>query len=352
MFPGDDYLFPLLLGVLGWYVASKLRVPVAGVLGPLFAIGLGAALGLPIADFPLWIKGGLQIVVGCYAGSRVTRATLAEVRRLGRPIALVTAWTVSSSMAIGYVASRLTSVDLATALLGSAPGGTAEMSAMALTAGANVPTVAIMHGFRLVATLGIVPFLARRRSRAALRTVGCVETTEVGAVEAEPTAKRAPTVVWLGTLGLGAAGGVLLILAGVPGGGVVGSLVAVAAAAIFTGNAGQPPVPVRAAAQLGVGVLVGSSLTPAALQLVWESLPVVASITTATLASGLVLSTFVESRVRGAGTALLACAPGGLTQMPLIADELGADLAQVTIFQLTRFIASIVLLPVLFRLLL
>ena len=36
-----------------------------------------------------------------------------------------------------------------------------------------------------------------------------------------------------------------------------------------------------------------------------------------------------------APTALLACAPAGVTQMTVIADEIGGDVLVVTLFQLT-----------------
>ena len=361
MFPGEEYAVPLALGLLGWYIFSRVRVPVAGILGPLVFIGVGASIGLPVANFPLWVKTGLQIVVGVYAGSRVTKEALATVRALGLTIAFVTAWTVLSAVAIGYFASRLTSVDLATTLLGSAPGGTAEMTAMALTVGASAPVVAVLHGFRLVATLGIVPLLASRRQLATARAgdgppVGRLPLHLASALadgETEESTDRTRPAVWLAALLIGAAGALLCVAAGVPGGGVVGSLLAVALAASFLGTVGKPPVAVRSVAQLGVGVMVGGSLNPQAAQALFGALPVVAGITTATLASSLVLANFVERRLgTGRSTALLACAPGGLTQMPIVADELGADLAQVTIFQLTRFVCSIVVLPVLFRLLL
>lgn len=211
LFPGEEYVVPLALGVLGWLVFTRLRVPVAGILGPLVFIGAGAALGLPVGSFPLGIKTGLQIVVGVYSGSRVTRETFSQIKSLGLTIAMVTAWTVLSAVAIGYLASRLTQVDLATALLGSSPGGTAEMSAMALTVGANVPTVAVLHGFRLVAMLGLVPLLAKRRQSAVpgLAAVAGGSNGHVSAFAGEPEAHgaRSRPAAWLGTLALGTAGG-------------------------------------------------------------------------------------------------------------------------------------------------
>jgi uncharacterized membrane protein AbrB (regulator of aidB expression) len=50
-------------------------------------------------------------------------------------------------------------------------------------------------------------------------------------------------------------------------------------------------------------------------------------------------------------TAALACAPAGLAQMAIIADEMGAEPVVVTMFQTARMIVAVVLLPTLVGLL-
>jgi hypothetical protein len=99
-----------------------------------------------------------------------------------------------------------------------------------------------------------------------------------------------------------------------------------------------------------MGILIGESITPSVLHLLLVSTPIIVVMTVATLASSLALAGVLQRRLQtDACTALLSCAPAGMTQMPIIADELGADLSQVTVFQLTRYLCSVAVLPILFR---
>jgi uncharacterized membrane protein AbrB (regulator of aidB expression) len=49
-------------------------------------------------------------------------------------------------------------------------------------------------------------------------------------------------------------------------------------------------------------------------------------------------------------SALLASAPGGFSQMGILADELGAEVFIVNMFQLARLIASVIILPLIVQL--
>ena len=74
--------------------------------------------------------------------------------------------------------------------------------------------------------------------------------------------------------------------------------------------------------------------------------------TLATLASSFLLAFVIQRWMRlDAGTALLGCAPGGLTLMPVIADELGAQTFVVSLFQLVRVVIVILVMPITFQIL-
>ncbi len=77
--------------------------------------------------------------------------------------------------------------------------------------------------------------------------------------------------------------------------------------------------------------------------------PAAVVVTAATLASGVALARVLRDWVGlEPATALLACAPAGVTQMAVVADEIGADVLVVTLFQLTRLMVCVFVLPVLF----
>lgn len=299
-----------------------------GVVGPMLFLGVGGCIGFAWPKFPYWVKIPLQVVVGTFAGARIGRETVADMRGIGRPILFTTAWMVSSALMIGYLADLLTEVGLATALLGCNPGGLVEMSAMAVSVEADVPTVAILQSFRLVVTMVLVPLLARRNQAVTMPSSGSpvvVSSSDLSLGSLTPCvpSRRFP---WAFTLVLGAVGAVFFVTLGVPAGPVVGSLLLVALVSAATGRVSRIPQGLRTAAQIGIGALIGASFTPQTALLLRGSWVAVVLATAATMGSGLILAHFMRSWLRSdARTALLACAPAGVTQMALIADELGAD---------------------------
>lgn len=369
----------VVLALVGWQIAARVRLPIATMIGPMIIIGAAICLGMPQIALPSWVRVVVQVIIGVYAGSRVTRNTVQQIGKLGKPIAFATFWTVGASVTIGLLVGFLAHVDHATALLGCAPGGAPEMTAMALAVGANGPMVALLHTARLVTTVALVPFLARRdfRARAVPALAGVtagagagggasplpvyaggqeVSSQDITLAKAVSRANKQGKKIAAGrllfTLAAGIVGAALFSAIGVPAGGLVGSLLAVALASTTTSLTTRPPMALSTAAQLAVGVQIGLNLTPEAMRLLLTSIPLVVLITATTLGSGLMLSNFVQRSLGSdKSTALLACAPGGLTQMPIIADELGADITPVTMFQLARFVCSVVVLPILFRIL-
>jgi membrane AbrB-like protein len=337
-------------------LASRLRVPAATVLGPMILVGAASALGVARADFPAWVKIALQIVIGVFLGYKIDWESLTRIRTMLRPIALVTIWMVGAAILIGYALARLTSVDLATALLGTSPGGIAEMTAMAISIQADVTLVATLQTFRLIATIGAVPFLAR----------GLVAPTTPAIEEPLPAlmpplndSTRARPVsnvdrfAWLLYLALGVLGSFIFAMLKIPAAGVIGAMVAVALARIVGCKSCEPPHVLRTLAQVGLGIVIGSAFNDQTLtELRSQFLPILLT-TVATVASALMLARVVQRALKtDLQTALLACAPGGLVQMGIIADELGAEVFVVNLFQLTRLVSAVILFPILVRLLL
>ena len=338
----------LAVGAGGWYAASRLRVPAAPMLGPMILVGAAACVGLAPVSFPSWVKLALQIVIGASVGIRLDRKTAAGLRSLLRPVAQSTLWMISSALLIGGVLACTGHADLVTALLGTAPGGIAEMSAMAVSLEANVALVATLQALRIFATMLVVPLYVRRQ--AAKQALPARPAPQPVAQPALSTSRQLP---WIACLGAGAAGGVLFSWLGIPVPGVVGGMLAVAGLQVAGLAFQEPPAWLRTVAQVGLGILVGTTLNRETVaQLGSQFLPIMLT-TAATVANGLILARFVQGWLHSdAQTALLACAPAGVTQMAVIAEELGAQVFVVSLFQLARLLAAILVLPMGFRLLL
>lgn len=348
LFPVDTGL-SVLLGWGGWYSAARLKVPAASLLGPMILVGAAAALGLIHVDSPFWLKNVLQIVVGAFLGYSVDRTAIRRIRSMLKPITFATAWLILSALLIGHVLSLITQVDSVTAFLGTSPGGIAEMSAMAMSSRANVALVATLQTFRIIATTLAIPFLARSMAGpgapAEPRPLRKDLASAPSPVNSLTSSDRKP-LSWLVCISLGAAGSLIFTWLRVPAAGILGSMIFVAGGRIALGDIERPPAKLRTVAQVGLGILIGTTFNEQTVLQLQQEFLVVALVTAATVVSSLGLAGLVRRSLHvDAQTALLACAPGGLTQMGIVADELGAQVFVVNVFQLARMICAVLILP-------
>jgi uncharacterized protein len=147
------------------------------------------------------------------------------------------------------------------------------------------------------------------------------------------------------TLAIALAGGLTFTLLGLPAGLVSGSVVAVAAAALF-GRPMRVPLPLARVCYVVVGTLLGTVVTPETLRgvITWP-----ASVALLMLASlGMIAATMTYLRVVhrwDTFSALMGASPGSMAQVIALSSELGADLRAVAIVQTVRVLLLVVGLP-------
>lgn len=141
------------------------------------------------------------------------------------------------------------------------------------------------------------------------------------------------------------AGGLLLKRLKVPGGMLVGALIAAALLKVLTPY-GYMPYAGRFAAQVAAGAYIGALFDRAQLKSirrVWKPyLMIMAFFLGANLLAGFLIW---RTGACDLMTALLCCVPGGMSDTPLIAADLGADVGTVAILQFVRMVTGIVLMP-------
>ncbi len=334
----------LAFGLLGWWIGARVNLPAPALLGSMLLVAIVTATGLiPPPNFPQWLRVLVQSVIGGYIGLKIDRAALASTRTLLVPIMASTVWFVAFTLLIGYAMARLTSMDLYTALLSATPGGVAEMTVIAMAVHADVAMVATIQVVRFFCSNLGIPFLVRRG----------INPCPLPRNEANTAATTLPAprgLHWLACLGVGALGGFGLDALQVPAGGVIGAMLAVAIVQLAGARLRTLPARARMLAQTFIGVFVGVTFTQQTLIELQNSFAIIIGATLATLASSFMLAFVMQRWMRlDAGTAILGCAPSGLSLMPVIADELGAQTFIVSLFHLTRVVLVILVLPIIFR---
>ena len=150
----------------------------------------------------------------------------------------------------------------------------------------------------------------------------------------------------------GIVGGLLAWRLRVPGGAAVGAMAACMLYNIVQTQPAQVPTWFSLAAQIAVGVTVGSTANRELFQngfgiFAWALIGAICY-----LLLGLLLA-IVSNRLGHIpfATGLFGFSPGGFTNMSIIAGEEGADAARVTLIHFTRVVLLFIIVPWLVRLL-
>lgn len=153
----------------------------------------------------------------------------------------------------------------------------------------------------------------------------------------------------LGTLLAATAGGLLFYKLRVPAGALIGSMLAVAVYNLASDKA-VVPYGVRVGIQILAGAIIGVRVSRETLLSLKTMIGPVAIIVASVLAINLIVG-FVLYKVTGMdlATCLFGAAPGGVVEMTLAGEALGADTPKVALMQLVRLFSVMSFMPFILR---
>jgi uncharacterized protein len=341
----------LAFGSAGAFLCSRLKIPAGVLIGTLAGVSGGSAilgfLGLPSVTAPQEARQTLQIMVGLMVGLQVSRSSLSSGVRSLVPAFLITGAMILTGVAAALVATRLTSVDLATALFAAAPGGIAQMSVIGASLGADGAAIAAVHLARLLLTNAVVVVIFARLEKSRRAQPAPVRPKESEAFSrrlVEPEGMKEMKRFFATALA-GVLGGILGLATPVPAGGVIGALFGAAVVRLWKPG----PVPVRGS-QLVVQALAGGVIGLGVTSDFFDKLADLAGaggvIVSAHMLMWPVLLGFL-GRLHGFNlmTAVFASAPGGMVEAVSSATRAEASTIVVAFVHLVRISASIAVVP-------
>ncbi|MDO8419179.1 MAG: AbrB family transcriptional regulator [Rubrivivax sp.] len=153
----------------GMALLALLGAPNPWVLGALAATMALTAAGIELSALPKAASNAGQLFIGVALGSRFTAEFARTAPRWLATVAVGTLAMIAGSAGFAWVLAQLAGLHPATVLLGTSPGGIAEMSITAKVLQLGVPVVTAFHVTRYVAVLTLTAPLYRweRRRRAA-----------------------------------------------------------------------------------------------------------------------------------------------------------------------------------------
>ena len=148
------------MALLGW-----LGAPNPWVLGALGSTALVTALGIELSALPRWASNAGQLFIGVALGVRFTPDFVRAAPRWLAAVALGTLAMIGASAAFAALLAQVAGLHWATVLLGTSPGGIAEMCITAKVLQLGVPVVTAFHVTRYVAVVLLTTPLYRWETR-------------------------------------------------------------------------------------------------------------------------------------------------------------------------------------------
>lgn len=341
-----DLVLIYVLGFMGWQLFKYFKIPVASILGPMVFVGFFQVLGNHTLNLPSFIIPMLHSIIGTSIGTKITEEIYNHLKQMVISVIVVSLWWLIVSLFTGYIFYKLGFFDIKTAFLGTASGGLSEMSLISLSVNANSSQVAFLQAFRLFGIVMSLPFACRLFPKKEGQIKFALSHNDKKSIESYSFCLLKKQLY---TLALGFVFGIILYLAGFPAGGLIGALLVVGLAKLLGRIETAVPISLIYFAQIGLGGTIGSNMNVDTIQMLKAIFWPAVCLTLVMLVSGFVLAIIVFKTTNfNIQTCLLSTCAGGLTQLAVMSDELGADSLTVTLMQLVRLLTILMLLPFLF----
>jgi membrane AbrB-like protein len=331
----------LLLALAAALLCVGLRIPLPWFIGPLLATAVASMLRSPTTSWPPLRNAG-QCTIGLALGLYFTPQVGALVLSLWWAILLGVLWALLLGWLFGLWLQRsqarhFPGLNRATTWFAGAIGAASEMTLLSERAGARTDLVAASHSLRLLIVAVLIPF--------GMQFVGVqgLDTT-LGTPQAFDAKGLALLVL------LAAAGALALERLGYANPWFLGPMVLATALTLAGVELTGIPAALSNTAQLLIGVSLGVRFTPAFIHTAprWLAAVAVGTLAMIVLSAGFGWLLSLGTGLHPA-TLLLGTAPGGIAEMSITAKVLQLGAPVVTVFQICRLFAVLLLVDPLYR---
>jgi hypothetical protein len=327
------------LGAAGGVVFSQLRLPLAWMLGPMVAVTIAATAGAKVA-IPAPLRTVCNGMLGLLLGSTFTPDIFGRVAEWSLTLGVLIAYVMLIAATIVLIFRRVFGFDPVTAYFSAMPGGIVEMTVIGSAMGGDGRTIALFHGARVLVVAIAVPM--------GFRFLAGYEPQSIAAL-AGAAAPMGPMDAVILAVG-GIVGYFVTARCRIPAPAMMGPLIASGLAHLTGVTDASLPTLLIIIGQLGVGASIGCRFSGTRPAVILRTLGLATITVLVMLALSLVFAVAL-GRITGLppGELVLAYAPGGITEMCLVAYILGFDVAFVATHHVVRFVFVIIAAPILSR---
>ena len=337
-----NLILTLIIAILGGYLASKKKIPAAYMLGALFLVAI-FNIFFNKAFLPNYFKFITQVATGTFIGSKFHSEDVKMLKKVIVPGMTMVVLMIAFSFLLSYLMSTFLGIDNLTSFFATAPGGIMDISLIAYDFKANTSQVALLQLIRLISVISFVPFFTKKCYKR--------NTKEKISFEQKIKSEIKEEKSFLFTVIVGIIGGIVGYFSPLPAGTMSCSMALVAYFNVKTHKA-YMPLTLRKIIQSFGGALIGAKVTLSdVIALKDLILPIILIIIGFCLMNVLVGFFLYKTTKFSLSTALLSASPGGMSDISLMAEDLGANGPQVASMQFLRAIFIVGVYPIIIKIL-
>ena len=337
-----NLILTLIIAILGGYLASKKKVPAAYMLGALFLVALFNICSNK-AFLPNYFKFITQIATGTFIGSKFRSEDIKMLKKVIIPGMTMVVLMIAFSFLLSYLMSTFLGIDNLTSFFATAPGGIMDISLIAYDFKANTSQVALLQLIRLISVISFVPFFTKKCYKR--------NTKEKISFEQKIKSEIKEEKSFLFTVIVGIIGGIVGYFSHLPAGTMSCSMALVAYFNVKTHKA-YMPLTLRKIIQSFGGALIGAKVTLSDVIALKDLVfPIILIIIGFCLMNVFVGFFLYKTTKFSLSTALLSASPGGMSDISLMAEDLGANGPQVASMQFLRAIFIVGIYPIIIKIL-
>lgn len=344
----DMVLITILVGIIGWQLASLLKLPAPGMIGSMFLVGITNII-FSYATFTTPIKIFGVALSGAFIGNQITRDDIKDLKSMMKPfLILITLLTINTFFA-GTLIHFICGIDWVSALLSCVAGGATDMSIVAMDLNANAGTVAMMQTLRLIGTLVLFPYWITRltKDEPDLDIKDNVNTTTQENTNLLDRMFKSNISKTIFTMIIALISGYIGLWSRIPAASMMLPMFVVMFFTVTT-NICYVPKNMKLVAQILAGSVVGCSISASTFSSIETTvMPIVILLITYFIINYFFSMYCKKKNLLDLKSAMFASAPGGATDMTLIAADLGADLTKIALIQSFRSAYAVTLMPLL-----
>lgn len=331
-------MIALAVGTVSGAIAAYINMPLPWMLGAMLGTTILSMSGLKMGS-PIWLRPKVIPIIGVLLGSSLSMEVLSNALTWLPSVLLMPVFIVVATLSCMMIYRHFGGYSNASAFFASVPGGLSEMIMLSAAYGGDERRVALAHGIRVLLTIALVGLIYGLTLH-----VSSTGGRNWVALDALTLADY----LWLG--GAAVVGGVIGSRFNLPAGVIMVPMLISGVLHIIGVVTVAPPSLLVVMAQVVMGSSIGARFSGTTFK---EILPDIFLGALSTVAMLGVAAVFALAVHVTAGTEIshsfLAFAPGGLSEMSLLALALGQAVAYVSVLHIIRILLVVVAAPQFFR---